>query len=51
VKKKISKQLNKNKKLLAETVEDTPVIRVEGYSEGVLNAMEFTPNLGLAFGG
>ena len=51
VKKKISKQLNKNKKLLAENVEDTPMIRVEGYSEGVLNVMELTPNLGLTFGG
>ena len=51
MKKKIGKQLNKNKKLLTKTVEDTPVVWVEGYSEGVLNAMELTPNLGLTFGG
>jgi hypothetical protein len=51
VKKKIGKQLNKNKKLLAKTVEDTPVVRVEGYSKGVLDVMEHASNLGLTFGG
>jgi hypothetical protein len=49
--KKIGKQLNRNKKLLTKTVEDTPVVRVEGYSEGVLDAIELAPNLGLTFGG
>jgi hypothetical protein len=47
VKKKIGKQLNKNKKLLTETVKDTPVVRVEGYFKGVLDATELTPNLGV----
>ena len=51
VKKKIGKQPNKNKKLLAKTLEDTPVVRVEGYSKGVLDVMEHASNLGLTFGG
>ena len=51
VKKNIGKKLNKNKKLLAGIVVDTPVMGLEGYFEGVLDAMECTPTFGLTFGG
>jgi hypothetical protein len=51
VKNNIGKQLNKNKKLMAEVVADNPVVGVEGYSEVVLDAMESTPTLGLTFRG
>ena len=51
VKNKIGKQLNKNKKLLAKVVAETPVVEVEGYSEVVLDAMDLAPTLGLSFGG
>jgi hypothetical protein len=46
----IGKQLNKNKKLLAEVVADTLMVGVEGSSEVVLEAMEFAPTLGLTGG-
>ena len=51
VKKNIGKQLNKNKKMVAEVVADTLVVGLEAYSEGVLDAMECAPTLGLTFGG
>ena len=51
MKSNIGKQLNKNKKLMAKVVADTPVVGVEGYSEVVLDAMESAPTLGLTFGG
>jgi hypothetical protein len=51
VKKNISKQLNKNKKMLAKVVADPPVVGLEGYSEGVLDTMGCAPTLGLTFGG
>jgi hypothetical protein len=51
VKKNIGKQLNKNKKMVAEVVADTLVVGLEAYSEGVLDAVECTPTLGLTFGG
>ena len=50
MKNNIGKQLNKNKKLLAEVVADTSVVGVEGSSEVVLDAMEFAPTLGLTGG-
>jgi hypothetical protein len=51
VKKNIVKKVNKNKKLLAEVGVDAPVMGLEVYSEGVLDAMECAPTLGLTFGG
>ena len=51
MKKNIGKKLNKNKELLAEVGVDAPVMGLEVYSEGVLNAMECAPTLGLTFGG
>lgn len=50
-KNKIGKQLNKNKKLLAEVVADAPAGQMEGSSEVVLGAMELAPTLGLTFEG
>jgi hypothetical protein len=50
VKNKRGKQLNKNKKLLAEVVAETPVVRVEGHSKVVLDAMDLVLTLGLSFG-
>ena len=49
VKNNIGKQLIKNKNLLA-FVADTPEVEEEGYSEGVLDAMELAPTLGLTVG-
>ena len=42
----LGKQLNKNKNLLP-LMADNPVVEEEGYSEGVLDAMELIPTLGL----
>jgi hypothetical protein len=49
VKNNIGKQLIKNKNLLT-FVANTPGIEEEGYSEGVLDAMELAPTLGLTLG-
>jgi hypothetical protein len=51
VKEKVAKQLHKNKELLAEVVVETPVEGVEGYSKGVLDAMNCAPVVGLSWGG
>jgi hypothetical protein len=51
VKEKVAKQLNMNKELLAEVVVETPVEGVEGYSKGVLDAMNSAPIVGLSWGG
>ena len=48
VKENVAKQLNKNKELLAKVVVETPVEGVEGYSKGVLNAMNSAPVVGLS---
>ena len=48
---KIIKQLLKNKELLAEVVEETPVEGVEGYSKVVLDAVKFASIVGLSCGG
>jgi hypothetical protein len=48
VKEKVAKQLNKNKELLAEVVVETLMEGVEGYSKGVLNAMNSAPVVGLS---
>jgi hypothetical protein len=45
VKKKVAKQLHKNKELLAEVVVETPV---EGYSKGVLDVMNLASVVGLS---
>ena len=50
VKEKVAKQLHKNKELLAEIVVETPVEGVEGYSKGVLDAMNLGPVVGLSWG-
>jgi hypothetical protein len=47
-KEKVVKQLYKNKEMLAEVVVETPVEGVDGYSKGVVNAMNFTPDVGLS---
>jgi hypothetical protein len=39
--------LIKNKKNLLAFVADTPAVEEEGFSEGVLDAMELAPTLGL----
>jgi hypothetical protein len=46
VKNNIGKQLIKNKNLLA-FVADTSAVEDEGFSKGVLDAMELAPTLGL----
>jgi hypothetical protein len=51
VKDKIVKQLLKNKELIAEVVAETSVEGVEGYSKVVLDAVKFTPIVGLSCGG
>jgi hypothetical protein len=51
VKDKLAKQLHKNNELLNEVVVETSVEGVEGYSKGVLDAVKFTPNVGLSWGG
>jgi hypothetical protein len=51
VKDKIVKQLLKNKELTAEVVAETSVEGVEGYSKVVLDAVKFTPIVGLSCGG
>ena len=48
VKDEISKQLLKNKELLAEVVADIPA---EGYSKEVICTMNFAPVVGLSWGG
>jgi hypothetical protein len=47
-KEKVVKQLYKNKEMLAEVVVETPVEGVDGYSKGVVNAMNFTTDVGLS---
>jgi hypothetical protein len=47
-KEKVVKQLYKNKEMLAEVVVETPVEGVDGYSKWVVNAMNFTPDVGLS---
>ena len=51
MKEKVAKQLNKNKELLAKAVVDTPVDKVEGNSKMVLDAMNFSPVVGMYWGG
>ena len=48
VKDEISKQLLKNKEMLAEVVVDIPA---EGYSKEVIRTMNFAPVVGLSWGG
>ena len=48
VKDEVSKQLLKNKELLAEVVADIPA---EGYSKEVIRTMNFAPVVGLSRGG
>ena len=48
VKDEVSKQLLKNKELLAEVVADIPA---EGYSKEVIRTMNFAPVVGLSWGG
>jgi hypothetical protein len=47
-KEKVVKQLYKNKEMLAEVVVETPVEGVDGYSKGEVDAMNFTPDVGLS---
>ena len=49
IKKKVAKQLHKNKELLAESVGVTQV-GAKGYSKAALDAMEFAPVVGMTWG-
>ena len=51
MKEKVSKQLNKNKEMLAEVVVVNPGEVVEGYSKKVLSVMNVSPVEGMSWGG
>jgi hypothetical protein len=50
VKEKVTKQLHKNKELLAEAMVDIQV-GAKGYSKAALNVMKFAPVVGMTWGG
>jgi hypothetical protein len=50
VKEKVTKQLHKNKELLAKSVGVTQV-GTKGYSKAVLDTMKFAPVVGMTWGG